>query len=146
MPVCNTTELSGDYMISVQEYWPWQAQGWDDFRYPSMSIQFDSKTANMSMDAVFAAQPYLLSNVIDGEWPITGSPGAYGFIKLRVSGAIDAYHSDSLSLEDERPVWLRTVGFGNDSSNIGYDSGAIMLSSESTLAMIAIAISIAIML
>lgn len=146
MPVCNTTELSGDYMISVQEFWSWQAEGWDDFRYPSMSIQFDSKTANMTMDAVFAAEPYQLSNVSDGERPITGDPGAHGFIQIRVSGAIDAYHSDSLSLEDERPVWLRTVGFGNDSSNIGYDSGAIMLSSGSTLGMIAIAISIAIVL
>ncbi|KAH7251035.1 hypothetical protein BKA59DRAFT_434707 [Fusarium tricinctum] len=146
MPVCNTTELSGDYMISMQEFQSWQAEGWDDFRYPSMSIQFDGKTANLTMDAVFSATPYVQSNVSDWQGPTTGDPGAHGFIQIRVSGAIDAYHSDSLSLEDETPVWLRTVGFGNDSSNIGYDSGAIKFSSGSTLAIVAIAISIAVVI
>jgi hypothetical protein len=111
-----------------------------------MSIQFDGKTANLTMDAVFSATPYVQSNVSDWQGPTTGDPGAHGFIQIRVSGAIDAYHSDSLSLEDETPVWLRTVGFGNDSSNIGYDSGAIKFSSGSTLAIVAIAISIAVVI
>ncbi|KAF5583354.1 uncharacterized protein FSUBG_13140 [Fusarium subglutinans] len=143
MPVCNTTELSGDYRVGIEEYRSWQAEDWDDFRWPDISVLFDDKTANLTMDAVFSASPYVWPNATT-EWsgPQTGSPGAHGFIQIRVSGVIDAYHSDSLSLRDETPVWLRTVGFGNDSSNIGYDSGSIKLSSEFTISIMVVALGI----
>lgn len=142
MPVCNTTELSGDYRVSVQEFRSWEAEDWDDFRYPDVSVQFDDKTANLTMDAVFSAIPYVQPNVSNWQGPTTSDPGAHGFIQIRVSGVIDAYHSDSLTLEDKTPVWLRTVGFGNDSSNIGYDSGATKLSFEFTVAVMAIVLSL----
>ncbi|RBR12103.1 hypothetical protein FVER53590_29036 [Fusarium verticillioides] len=147
MPVCNTTELSGDYTIDVEEFRSWEEEDWDDFRWPNISMLFDGKTANLTMDAVFSARPYVWPNATT-EWsaPTTGSPGAHGFIQIRVSGVIDAYHSDSLSLEDGTPVWLRTVGFGNDSSNIGYDSAAIKLSAEFTISMMAIAVGIVLLL
>ncbi|KAF5569973.1 hypothetical protein FPANT_13833 [Fusarium pseudoanthophilum] len=147
MPVCNATELSGDYRIDIAEYRSWEEEGWDDFRWPNISMLFDDKTANLTMDAVFSARPYVWPNATT-EWsaPTTGSPGAHGFIQIRVFGVIDAYHSDSLSLEGETPVWLRTVGFGNDSSNIGYDSAAIKLSAEFTISMMAVAVGIVVLL
>ncbi|KAF5537111.1 hypothetical protein FPHYL_12801 [Fusarium phyllophilum] len=149
MPVCNTTELSGDYRIDIEEFRSWEEEDWDDFRWPDISVMFDDKTANLTMDAVFSARPYVWPNATS-EWsaPTTGSPGAHGFIQIRVSGVIDAYHSDSLSLEDETPAWLRTVGFWNDSSNIGYgqDSGAIKLLSEFTISIMAVAVGIVVLL
>ncbi|KAM0342542.1 hypothetical protein ACHAPU_009516 [Fusarium lateritium] len=138
MPVCNTTELSGDYTVSLQEYQSWQAEGWDDWSYPNISVQFDDKTANLTMDAVFSASPYVWPNASGHSMPTRGSPGATGFIQIRVPGLLDAYHSDLLSLNDTKPVWLRTVGFGNESSNIGYESGAFKLSSQFAIAVLAI--------
>ncbi|KAF5708535.1 hypothetical protein FMUND_10554 [Fusarium mundagurra] len=149
MPVCNTTELSGDYSVNIAEFRSWEAEDWDNFRWPNISVMFDDKMANLTMDAVFSARPYVWPNATT-EWsaPTTGSPGAHGFIQIRVSGVIDAYHSDSLSLENETPVWQRTVGFGNDSSNIGYgvDSAAIKLSTEFTIVVMAIAVGIIVLL
>ncbi|KAF4503097.1 hypothetical protein FAGAP_652 [Fusarium agapanthi] len=147
MPVCNTTELSGNYRVGMEEYRSWQAEDWDDFRWPDISVLFDDKTANLTMDAVFSARLYVWPNATT-KWsgPQTGSPGAHAFIEIRVSGAIDARHSDLLSLKDETPVWLRTVGFGNDSSNIGYDSGTIKLSFEFTISIMAIALVIMVVL
>ncbi|KAF5534283.1 hypothetical protein FNAPI_12434 [Fusarium napiforme] len=147
MPVCNATKLSGDYRIDIAEYRSWEEEDWDDFRWPNISMLFDDKTANLTMDAVFSATPYVWPNATF-KWsaPTTGGPGAHGFIQIRVSGVIDAYHSDSLSLEDKTPVWRRTVGFGNDSSNIGYDSAAIKLSAEFTISMMAVAIGIVVLL
>ncbi|KAF5967729.1 hypothetical protein FBULB1_11109 [Fusarium bulbicola] len=147
MPVCNATELSGDYRVGIEEYKSWPAEDWDDFRWPDISVMFDDKTANLTMDAVFSARPYVWPNATT-EWsgPQTGSPGAHGFVQLRVSGVIDAYHSDSLSLDEKTPVWLRTVGFGNDSSNIGYDSGTVKLSSEFTISIMAVALGIMVLL
>lgn len=146
MPVCNTTELSGDYRVDIQEFRPWQAEDWDDFRWPDISVMFDDKTANLTLDAVFSARPYLWPNATESSGRATASPGAHGFIQIYVSGVIDPYHSDSLSLEDETPTWLRTVGFGNDSSNIGYDSGAIKLSSKYTISIMAVALGIVVLL
>lgn len=146
MPVCNTTELSGDYRVDIQEFRSWQAEDWDDFRWPEISVMFDDKTANLTMDAVFSASPYVWPNTSNWQGPTTSDPGAHGFIQIRVSGVIDAYHSDSLSLEEKTPTWLRTVGFGNDSSNIGYDSGAIKLSSKYTISIMAVAVGIAVLL
>ncbi|KAJ4254508.1 hypothetical protein NW762_010107 [Fusarium torreyae] len=146
MPVCNTTELSGDYSVNVQETLFWNTDGWDDWNYPNISVQFDDKTANLTMDAVFTASPYVWPNVSEWLGPTTGSPGTTGFMQIRVSGFLDAYHSDLLSLNDTKPVWLRTVGFGNESSNIGYESSAIKLSSEFTVAILAFAVCIAMVL
>ncbi|KAM0269020.1 hypothetical protein ACHAPA_004629 [Fusarium lateritium] len=146
MPVCNTTHLSGDYSVNVQDVQSWDTEGWDDWDYPEISFQFDDKTANLTMDAVFSASPDVWRNASEWPEPTTGSPGMTGFIQIRVSGVLDAFHSDLLSLNDTEPVWLRTVGFGNDSSNIGYESRAIKLSSGLTVACLAIAICIAISL
>ncbi|KAM0289605.1 hypothetical protein ACHAO9_005890 [Fusarium lateritium] len=140
MPVCNTTELSGDYSVRVQDLQSWDTEGWDDWNYPNISFQFDDKTANLTMDAVFSASPDVWRNASEWPEPTTGSPGMTGFIQIRVSGVLDAFHSDLLSLNDTEPVWLRTVGFGNDSSNIGYESRAIKLSSGLTVVCLAIAI------
>ena len=40
---------------------------------------------------------------------------------------IDPYHSDTLVNTSRTPTWLRTVGFGNNSMNIGYNSGSMSL-------------------
>ncbi|KAF4998980.1 hypothetical protein FGRMN_2779 [Fusarium graminum] len=146
MPVCNTTELSSDYRVSMQELESWDTEGWDDWHYPNISVQFDDKTANLTMDAVFSASPYMWLNASEGSRPAIGSPGATGFIQIRVAGLLDTYHSDLLSLNGTEPTWLRTVGFGNDSSNVGYESKAIIQSSQLTITLLAITICIAMIL
>ncbi|KAF4339125.1 hypothetical protein FBEOM_6945 [Fusarium beomiforme] len=114
MPVCNTTELRGDYFVRVQEDAEWNTEGWDGFRYPNVSVQFDNKTANLTLNAVFASRPVVWPNATDGgagygSSTTIGQPGAHGFMQIRFSGALDAYHSDLLSLNDSEPVWLRTL-------------------------------------
>ncbi|KAF5671246.1 hypothetical protein FHETE_4216 [Fusarium heterosporum] len=146
MPVCNTTELSGDYRVDVQENQSWDTEGWDDWNYPNISVQFDDKTANLTMNAVFSTNPYVWPNMSDLSTPTTGNPGATGFMQIRVAGLLDSYHSDLLSLNETTPTWLRTVGFGNESSNIGYESRAMKLSLEFTLATLAIATCIVMIL
>lgn len=52
--------------------------------------------------------------------------GLQGKIKISYFGVIDLYHSDILVNTSATPTWLRTVGFGNNSMNIGYDNGGAL--------------------
>ena len=124
LPVCNTTYLTGDYNVGMLLTTWWTTEGWDEFRYPDVSVQFDNKTANLTLDGVFSAIPYVQSDYSINGGPTTSGPWAHGFIKFRFAGALDAYHSDLLSLDSDEPSWLRTVGFENNPSNIGYGSNA----------------------
>lgn len=124
LPVCNTTYLTGDYNVDMSLAKWWNTEDWDGFQYPNVSVQFDDKTANLTLDGVFSAIPYVQPDYWVMGGPTTGGPGVHGFIKVRFNGVLDAYHSDSLSLDSNEPSWLRTVGFENDPSNIGYGSKA----------------------
>lgn len=43
---------------------------------------------------------------------------------MRFQGVIDPYHSDVLVNDSATTRWLPTVGYGNNSTNIGYESVA----------------------
>ncbi|OOF93334.1 hypothetical protein ASPCADRAFT_7566 [Aspergillus carbonarius ITEM 5010] len=77
---------------------------------PVLDLQFDGRTANISLQGYFGGN-------IDGwdnGWDTVGK------FKLSFSGVLDAYHSDILANTTATPTWLRTVGFNNNSLNVGY--------------------------
>ncbi|VTO91956.1 unnamed protein product [Fusarium graminearum] len=77
-------------------------------------IQFDDKTADFTLDASFQSTSNVHENSTSQGITVSG------LLRVRFSGVLDAYHSDTLSLKGSTPEWLRKVGFSNDSSNIGY--------------------------
>lgn len=86
-----------------------------------MNVTFDDQTANFTLDGDFAAYPFVRSNdtgYIGGESGEIGR-GVQGTIRFTFKGILDAYHSDVLDMNTSSPTWLRTVGFGNNSLNIG---------------------------
>lgn len=103
---------------------------------------FDGKMANLTFEGKFAAYPYKRANntasyydFADHEEIASDDP-VQGTIRFTFRGGLDAYHSDVLDMNGTTPTWLRTVGFGNNSLNIGSGSpsrprigvGAVVLS------------------
>lgn len=93
-----------------------------------MNATFNENTANFTLEGKFVAYPYLSANdtgYIDtpdgGEISIGDS--VQGTIRFTFRGELDTYHSDVLDMNTTTPTWLRTVGFGNNSMNAGYNSG-----------------------
>ncbi|KAF4968104.1 hypothetical protein FSARC_4465 [Fusarium sarcochroum] len=105
LPVCNTTHLNGDYNMGMPAYKWWNMEDWDDFMYPHVNIQFDEKTANLTLDGVFHATPYVQSGLTINSLPTLGGPPVRGFIRVRFFGVLDTYHSDSLSVNAGIPSW-----------------------------------------
>lgn len=68
--------------------------------------------------------PYRNSNTAFGQNNLVNSDEVQGKIKILFFGVTDPYHPDALVNTSTTPTWLRTVGFGNNSMNIGYNSGA----------------------
>ena len=119
MPACNISTETGDWRwIIIPGSW-WDLEGWKDFEYPKLDVAFDDRTANMTLDGRFTAYPYIRSNVSGFRGPHTIGSGIHGTIRLRFRGVLDTYHSDVLDVNASTPTWLRTVGFGNNSLNIG---------------------------
>ncbi|CEI62394.1 hypothetical protein FVEN_g4939 [Fusarium venenatum] len=118
MPTCNSTEWTNDYRFHMTRFRSYFAEDWDDYKYPEVSVQFDDKTANLTLDGTFYAKPYRQSNMT-GQ-PVGGSPEVIGYVSVRFAGVVDEYHSDALSLNESTPSWERTVGFESNPSNIGY--------------------------
>jgi hypothetical protein len=80
---------------------------------PTINLQFDGTTANLSL------QGYFEGDSIDGDG--VEDPGVItGELSVTFSGVIDSYHSDVLRNDTSTPTWLRTVGYQNNSANIGY--------------------------
>ncbi|CAG2008929.1 unnamed protein product [Fusarium graminearum] len=134
MPTCNSTEWTNDYRFSMTTFESYFAEDWDDYKLPEVSMQFDDKTANLTVDGIFYAKPYRQSNMT-GQ-PVGGSPEVVGYVSVRFAGVVDEYHSDALSLNESTPSWERTVGFESNPSNIGYgdsDSSAGKMVSGSIL-------------
>ncbi|KAJ5831954.1 hypothetical protein N7474_000265, partial [Penicillium riverlandense] len=121
---CNTSiESSQNYMSLVDRDYSNNA-GWN-WTYPAVDLQFDSQTANFTVNGYAAAFPYRISYTEGGENRPLGPDEVQGKIKISFFGVIDPYHSDTLINTSTIPTWLRTVGFGNNSMNIGYDSGTL---------------------
>jgi hypothetical protein len=126
-PSCNTSMYTDDWHVVGLDlsFW-WSVQGWKEFTVPNMTVQFDGSTANFSIVGFFQALPYVLTNATypPGIQQELG-PEIQGAITLRFSGVLDPYHSDILDGNSTSPKWIRTVGFHNNSRNIGYDSSSI---------------------
>ncbi|KAJ5116976.1 hypothetical protein N7456_001324 [Penicillium angulare] len=119
----NSTETSQNQMTLVDRDWSNNA-GWN-WTYPAVEIQFDSQTANFTLNGYAAAIPYLINRV--DPLSALGPDEVQGRIKVSFYGVIDPYYSDTLVNTSSTPTWLRTVGFGNNSVNIGYNSGSVAL-------------------
>jgi len=99
----------------INQYW------WNDIGYthlypnPVLNLQFDGRTANMTIDGYFFATP-------EPTGGRTFNPIAYqarGKVKISFFGNIDSYHSDILVNDSAIPTWKRTVGFNNNTLNVG---------------------------
>jgi type 1 fimbria pilin len=98
---------------------------------PSLSIQFDSRSANLTLDGYISAR----------------SPNLYGAdtkieakIKVTFWGVNDASRSDLLKNDSSTPTWIRTIGFGNSTNDIqslGKNSGSSNRESPSVLSLLA---------
>ncbi|KAJ5803279.1 uncharacterized protein N7503_005729 [Penicillium pulvis] len=89
------------------------------FTNPVVNLQFDPTTANLSMQGYFAASALSTTGPgfpLDAETEMT----LVGKFVMNFSGVIDSYHSDILRNDTETPTWLRTVGYQNNSLNVGY--------------------------
>ncbi|QPC74604.1 hypothetical protein HYE68_005356 [Fusarium pseudograminearum] len=112
LPVCDSTKQADGALVTMLRDPEGEALG--EFQYPHTSIQFDNKTVNFTLDASFHSTSNVHENSTSEHITVSG------LLRVRFSGVLDAYHSDTLSLKGSKPTWLRTVGFSNDSSNIGY--------------------------
>ncbi|KAJ5906778.1 uncharacterized protein N7473_003694 [Penicillium subrubescens] len=83
------------------------------FTNPVIDLQFDSRTANLSMRGYFEASPQYTDGVEDNVM-------FAGKLIMNFSGVIDHYHSDILRNDMDTPTWVRTVGYQNNSLKVGY--------------------------
>ncbi|EAU35344.1 predicted protein [Aspergillus terreus NIH2624] len=124
MPACNTTTET-DYwhvQLSTSDWWGWR--GFEDVTYPELLVEFDDQTANLTLEGYYRAAPYLQEEFEIAQRPTTGRNDLFGWVQVRFNGVLDAYHSDVLDVKASSPEWLRTVGFGNNSANVGYENGS----------------------
>ncbi|KAF3395969.1 hypothetical protein F1880_006830 [Penicillium rolfsii] len=97
-----------------------------DSGWPGMAVnlEFDRTAANYTIQGYFKAyRAYGENNDRFGGVPVEGQ------LNLRFRGKLDAYHSDVLVNDTATPTWLRTVGFNNNSQNIGFTGAAVRVSS-----------------
>ena len=124
LDVCDSRKETKNSLITILA-WPWTESSRWNWTYPIVNLWFDSQTANLSLDGSFTAIPMLLPNSSRNPlMPNLGNVSFQGSIKIRFQGVIDPYHSDVLVNDSATPTWLRTVGYGNNSANIGYESEA----------------------
>ncbi|KAJ5888468.1 hypothetical protein N7495_008509 [Penicillium taxi] len=132
--------------MSTWDSW-WSTRGWTDFKLPSMNAKFDDKSANLTLEGKFVASPLLRANdtgyigTPDGG-EISDGDSVQGTIRFTFKGDLDYYHSDVLDISTTVPTWLRTVGFGNNSMNVGYTSGGQGRPEAGAAAMIAMLFAI----
>ncbi|KAJ5165798.1 hypothetical protein N7492_006094 [Penicillium capsulatum] len=126
LPACNATSQNGDWILMLHTLdWPYWLGDWHGFTRPMMVGAFDEHTANLTIVGKFTAYPWLWPNA--SRYNLGNNHAVSGDIHIRFRGVLDPYHSDVLDVNSSSPAWLRTVGFGNDSRNIGYgekNSGA----------------------
>ena len=124
MPACNTSQQYGNWSMQVSQSRWWNNENWSDFTLPNVTVDFDAHTANLTVDGSFLASPFIRSN--NSGYPETGTISSedalQGNIQIRFRGVLDTYNSDILEVNSTSPTWLRTVGFGNNSLNIGDSS------------------------
>lgn len=121
MSSCNTSIESNEFLIDFIST-PWSPPGCN-WSYPLVNLNFDSRTANITVHGYFSESSHMLRNATDdptipGTWPAI----VYSKKRLSFIGAIDISHSDILVNNSARPQWIRTVGFRGNSLNIGQEA------------------------
>ncbi|CAG7566009.1 unnamed protein product [Fusarium equiseti] len=160
IPSCNITEYKDEWRVVILDkgmYFTQDEGLWTgpvEYDYPKTSLQFDDKTANLTYAAFWDAsaiqQPNYREVVDNPSLPTWSHTRLVGRVSFNFSGVLDEYHSDILSLDNSLPVWQRTVGFGNNSANIGYgdtpDSRGERTVGRAGLALVAVIISLGMVL
>ncbi|KAF3394145.1 hypothetical protein F1880_005526 [Penicillium rolfsii] len=114
---CNGTEVSSWQFAPLSYNTTYNGT---NFTNPVINLQFDSQTANLSMKGYFSAISEYKTESVYQEGSVTFT----GEFTMAFSGVIDLYHSDILRNDTATPTWRRTVGYQNDSLNVGYTSGS----------------------
>ncbi|OJJ77812.1 hypothetical protein ASPBRDRAFT_71123 [Aspergillus brasiliensis CBS 101740] len=133
---CNGSDIAEWTFYPV----PWDING-TGYYLPDavLDLQFDDKTANLSLDGYFIGY----EAVKEGTETLSTGVLAVGKMRLNFVGVLDAYHSDILANNTATPTWLRTVGFQNNTLNVGYTSTASSISKRR--AVLAVSITLAVM-
>ncbi|KAJ5703238.1 hypothetical protein N7488_010786 [Penicillium malachiteum] len=119
---CNGSEVSS---------WQFQPLSWNtssnasylagtNFTDPVINLQFNGQTANLTMKGyVDVSSEYWIEGISE-----VGDVEFAGEFTLTFEGVIDTYHSDVLRNDMATPTWLRTVGYQNNSLNVGYTTSS----------------------
>lgn len=123
MRICNRSAETAEWFVfmEINSGGYWTIEGWDNFTLPDMTVLFDDKTANLTLNGDFYAYPWPENHDVSSVnqvWDLSGA--VQGSIQIRFKGILDTYHSDILEMKGTIPTWQRTVGFGNNSQNVGY--------------------------
>ncbi|KAJ5667732.1 uncharacterized protein N7477_006302 [Penicillium maclennaniae] len=106
------------YLIN-KSWWPNMGNN-HSYPDPVLNLQFDGNTANLTIEGYFDATPKPTGNHTFNTVDIE----AHGNVKITFLGTIDRYHSDVLVNDTSRPTWKRTVGFNNNTLNVGDKSSS----------------------
>ncbi|KAL2862419.1 uncharacterized protein BJX67DRAFT_366448 [Aspergillus lucknowensis] len=104
------------------------SEDWDDddlgVTNPTLQLTFDGASANLRVESwVFANT--LHARVDDREEDPT--PAIAARMSIEFLGRVDAARSDVLNGEGSEPSWTPTLGFGNNSLNLDFESGGVGL-------------------
>ncbi|KAJ5715507.1 uncharacterized protein N7483_012688 [Penicillium malachiteum] len=148
MTGCNSSETTrwSGYLI-VDSIMKMDGYNWT-YPNPSLDLQFDSNMANLTIEGYFEGTPIGNEDFNEDGLFVPGN------IKISFLGVIDTYHSDVLVNDSSTPSWERSVGFNNNSANIGYngidsktnDSNNFASSSKLPVVALSLILSVAAML
>ena len=100
--------------------------GLDDVRgvtIPTLQLSFDDSSASFSVQSSIVANTF-----VEGD---KNTPDIYGKLTIEFLGNADAARSDILN--KKTPVtWTATMGFGNNSLSLDYESAASAISPVNT--------------
>lgn len=123
MDDCNNTSSERNWTgrLLNRKAWSKLNGGSYDWTYPdpTINLEFDSKSANMSMGTYTRA--VIVSLTVD-ERVVHVS----GYINVTFRGVVDSLRSDVMVNDSDTPAWLRSVGFNNNSLNIQYEKNIAM--------------------
>jgi hypothetical protein len=97
--MCNSSSSHGNYSVSILVEQGWTTGGWTDFKLPSMNEKFNEKTANLTLEGKFNADPDWCGKDV-GRYPddpdLDYNDSVQGTIRFTFKDALDTYHSDVL--------------------------------------------------
>lgn len=110
MTACNKSLENGRSLVNLIDG-NWSGTEGLNWTYPEVNLQFDAKTANLSIDGGFISVPSEPPNR-----SLTANENGYGQqkdtqgkVKIRFSRFIDQYHSEVLVNDTFTSTWLKPV-------------------------------------